>query len=45
MKEKDLRLYTRRDPVLSRVQKLCQSGWSMDDDDPEAKIKSQHIKV
>lgn len=36
VKEKDLRLYTRRDPVLSRVLRLVQSGGSTDDD-PEVK--------
>ena len=37
VKEKDLRLYTRRDPVLSRVLKLAESGWSTNENDPDLK--------
>ena len=37
VKEETPRLYTRRDPVLSRGLKLVQSGWSANDDDPDVK--------
>ena len=42
VKEKNLRLYTQRDPVLSWVLKLVQSGWRSDDYDPEVKPYLQH---